>query len=50
MMTIVTHVHLKEGLEVSGTPRCALVCRPRRSDQVGWEDSSFGNPISQTGE
>jgi len=24
----------------SGMPRCALVCRPRRSDRVGWEDSS----------
>jgi hypothetical protein len=50
MMTIVTHVHLKEGLDASGTPPCAPVCRPRGSDRVGWEDSSSGNPINQTDE
>ena len=50
MMTIVTHVHLKRGPDASGMLRCALVCQPRRSDRVGWEDSSSGHPISQTGE
>jgi hypothetical protein len=51
MMTIVTHVHLKEGAgrEWDAAMRI-LVCPPRRSDRVGWEDNSSGHPISQTGE
>jgi hypothetical protein len=37
-------------VDVNGTPRCGLACQGRRSDQAGWEDSSFGNLISQTAE
>jgi hypothetical protein len=34
MMTIVTHVRLKDGLGVTGTPPCARVCRPRENAEL----------------
>ena len=50
MMTIVTHVHLKEGAghEWDTAMRTRLSAAKKRSGW--WEDSSSDRPINQTGE